>query len=72
MKMTMKRGGDMKLVLKIELCDEGMSGGADVANALLHVAHVIRSHGKGLKQGLSSNIKDSNGNTCGRWAIVKK
>jgi hypothetical protein len=60
----------MKLVLKIELGSDGMTDGADLAKALKQVAELLHGHGKGLKKGLASNIKNINGRTCGRWAIV--
>jgi hypothetical protein len=62
----------MKLVLKIDLGSNAMSDGADVAIALQQVAEVLHGYGRELRKGLSSNIKDIHGNTCGRWAIVAK
>lgn len=59
----------MKFTLKIDLENEAMQEGADLAEALRKVANAIepRTHA-GLEQ-CESHIWDRNGNKVGRWAV---
>jgi hypothetical protein len=61
-----------KFVLTIELGNDGMLDGVDIARALGPVADIVQHYDEGgLKGGLSHEIKDANGNTVGKWKVTK-
>lgn len=55
--------------VEIELGNDAMLTGADLAQALAKVGDVLR-HYADLPVGLALNIKDANGNTVGRWRVT--
>ena len=59
----------MKFTLSIELENEAMQTGDDVARALRKVAVQLRGHELNRDDGWK--ILDANGNTVGRWAVKR-
>jgi hypothetical protein len=60
----------MRFVVEISLGNEAMRTGQDVSVALSRAAkHVLEYCAKDLVEGAEGNIRDANGNTCGRWAV---
>lgn len=58
----------MKFILEIELGNEGMQTGPDVAESLQTIAHDIK-HYLGPIEGSRQPIHDINGNTVGKWEV---
>lgn len=61
----------MKFRLEIELGNDAMRTGADVADALRGVAHRIDSLSETPKEmGPAGMVYDANGNAVGDWVVV--
>lgn len=59
-----------KFKLEIELGNETMKEGMDVARALREAASILDHYVEGgMKPGLAFSIRDENGNTVGRWRV---
>lgn len=63
----------MKFLLQIELGNDAMQTGQDVASALDLIAEPRATLPTltMLSDGDSGNIRDSNGNTVGKWEVVE-
>lgn len=60
----------MRFKLEIDLGNDAMQTGADVAQALGTVQHRIEDLLIPLRDGLGGPVKDGNGNTLGSWEVV--
>lgn len=66
----------MKFTLEIELGNDAMQDGNDVARALHSLADKMAlrecEYGDGLYyDGSAVGIKDANGNTVGKWEVIE-
>ena len=61
----------MKFLLEIELGNDAMQMGADVAEALRHVANKMDGHYIIAKEGCLT-IRDLNGNRVGEYKVTKE
>ena len=66
-----------KFILKINLGNEAMQTPYDVAKALERAAYTLKIDGyftgmfPGTKDGSARNIRDNNGNTCGKYEVTE-
>ena len=58
----------MKFMLEIELGNDAMRDDADIAEALARVAKRVETIGTEYNRAFV--IRDTNGNTVGRWSVV--
>ena len=60
----------MKFRLTIELGNDVMQTGTDVARVLEKVANFLTSY-EALQPDLSNNLRDLNGNKVGEWKVTR-
>ncbi len=62
----------MKFVLEIELGNDAMRTGDDIAKALRHLSARLIPYRKSDLPGASGRVGDVNGNTVGRWLVEEE
>lgn len=61
----------MKFTLEIELGNDAMRTGADVAEVLERLAHHMGTRNwAALSEGECQHVHDLNGNTVGKWEVA--